>query len=68
MTGAVRPRASRASATSVCREALAVVAPLLAVIIALGFFPKPLLDVINPAVDRTHAAGRRHRPQAADAG
>ena len=30
-----------------------VVAPLLAVIIALGFFPKPLLDVINPAVERT---------------
>ncbi len=30
-----------------------VVAPVIAVIIALGFFPKPLLDVINPAVDRT---------------
>jgi NADH-quinone oxidoreductase subunit M len=30
-----------------------VVAPLIAVIVALGFFPKPLLDVINPAVDRT---------------
>ena len=30
-----------------------VVAPLIAVIIALGFFPKPLLDVINPAVART---------------
>jgi NADH-quinone oxidoreductase subunit M len=30
-----------------------VVAPLIAVILALGFFPKPLLDVINPAVDRT---------------
>ena len=41
-----------------------VVAPLIAIIIALGFFPKPLLDVINPAVDRDHAAGRRHRPQA----
>ncbi|WP_433418998.1 NADH-quinone oxidoreductase subunit M [Microtetraspora malaysiensis] len=27
-----------------------VLAPLIAVIIALGFFPKPLLDVINPAV------------------
>lgn len=32
---------------------LAVVAPLVALIIGLGFFPKPLLDVINPAVDRT---------------
>jgi NADH-quinone oxidoreductase subunit M len=30
-----------------------VVAPLIAVIIALGVFPKPLLDVINPAVERT---------------
>jgi NADH-quinone oxidoreductase subunit M len=30
-----------------------VVAPVLAIIIALGFYPKPLLDVINPAVHRT---------------
>ena len=30
-----------------------VVAPLIAVIIALGFFPKPVLDVLNPAVERT---------------
>ena len=28
-------------------------APLLALIVALGFYPKPLLDVINPAVDAT---------------
>jgi NADH-quinone oxidoreductase subunit M len=35
-----------------------VVAPLIAVIIALGFFPQPLLDVINPAVARTmHQVG-----------
>ncbi|TKK89763.1 NADH-quinone oxidoreductase subunit M [Herbidospora galbida] len=27
-----------------------VVAPLIALIVVLGFFPKPLLDVINPAV------------------
>ena len=33
------------------REVLAI-APLLVVIIALGFYPKPVLDVINPAVDR----------------
>jgi NADH-quinone oxidoreductase subunit M len=33
------------------REILAV-APLLVVIIALGFYPKPVLDVVNPAVDR----------------
>jgi NADH-quinone oxidoreductase subunit M len=30
-----------------------VMAPLIAVIIALGFFPKPVLDVLNPAVERT---------------
>jgi NADH-quinone oxidoreductase subunit M len=30
-----------------------VVAPLIAVIIALGFYPKPVLDVINPAISRT---------------
>jgi NADH-quinone oxidoreductase subunit M len=30
-----------------------VVAPLIAVIIALGFFPKPVLDIINPSVQRT---------------
>jgi NADH-quinone oxidoreductase subunit M len=30
-----------------------VVAPLIAVIIGLGLYPKPVLDVINPAVDRT---------------
>jgi NADH-quinone oxidoreductase subunit M len=33
------------------REILAI-APLLVVIIALGFYPKPVLDVVNPAVDR----------------
>ena len=39
------------------REVLAI-APLLVVIIALGFYPKPVLDVINPAVDRVmHAVG-----------
>jgi NADH-quinone oxidoreductase subunit M len=30
-----------------------VVAPLVAVIIALGFYPKPVLDVLNPAIGRT---------------
>jgi NADH-quinone oxidoreductase subunit M len=30
-----------------------VVAPLIAVIIALGFYPKPVLDVLNPAVAKT---------------
>jgi NADH-quinone oxidoreductase subunit M len=34
------------------REA-AVVAPLIALILLLGFYPKPVLDVINPAVKAT---------------
>ncbi len=37
------------------REVLAI-APLLVVIVALGFYPKPVLDVINPAVDRVMIA------------
>ena len=41
------------------REVLAV-APLLALMIFLGFYPKPLTDVVNPAVDATmQDAGRR---------
>jgi NADH-quinone oxidoreductase subunit M len=35
------------------RREIWVVAPLLVVIIALGVYPKPLLDVINPAVKTT---------------
>ncbi|HEX8497750.1 MAG TPA: proton-conducting transporter membrane subunit, partial [Actinomycetales bacterium] len=34
------------------REAL-VVAPLVAVIVALGVYPTPVLDLVNPAVERT---------------
>jgi NADH-quinone oxidoreductase subunit M len=30
-----------------------VIAPLIAVIIFLGFYPKPVLDVINPAIEQT---------------
>ncbi len=38
-------------------------APLLLLIVVLGFFPKPLLDVINPAVDHTMAQVDKHDPQ-----
>jgi NADH-quinone oxidoreductase subunit M len=31
---------------------LAALAPLVALIVVLGFFPKPALDVVNPTVDR----------------
>jgi len=30
-----------------------VIGPLIAVIIVLGFYPQPVLDVINPAIERT---------------
>jgi NADH-quinone oxidoreductase subunit M len=42
---------------------VAALAPLLVVILALGFFPKPVLDVINPAVAHTlHEVGRTDPP------
>ena len=34
------------------REVVAM-APVIAIIVALGFFPQPMLDVINPSVDQT---------------
>ena len=32
---------------------IVVVAPLIALILVLGFYPKPVLDVVNPAVQAT---------------
>ncbi|MEU0518891.1 NADH-quinone oxidoreductase subunit M [Streptosporangium sp. NPDC006007] len=43
-----------------------VVGPLIAVIIALGFFPKPALDMINPAVDHTLSNVHVNPPAVAD--
>jgi NADH-quinone oxidoreductase subunit M len=51
MTG--EPSESVSQWRDLSRREVVVVAPLMAVIIALGFYPKPLLDVINPAVERT---------------
>jgi NADH-quinone oxidoreductase subunit M len=39
--------------TDMTRREAWVVAPLIAIIVALGFFPQPVLDVINPAVKTT---------------
>ncbi|HSF26449.1 MAG TPA: NADH-quinone oxidoreductase subunit M [Actinomycetes bacterium] len=39
--------------TDMTRREVWVVAPLIAVIVALGFYPKPVLDVITPAVQTT---------------
>jgi NADH-quinone oxidoreductase subunit M len=41
-----------------------VIAPVIAIIIALGIYPKPLLDVINPPVKTTIAPVRAHDPAA----
>ena len=43
------------------RELLAVV-PLVALIVALGVYPKPILDVINPAVNTTMTQVGAHDP------
>ncbi len=51
MTGAVTEGNERVR-DLVPRE-LVVVAPLIALLIVLGVYPKPALDVINPAVDHT---------------
>jgi NADH-quinone oxidoreductase subunit M len=51
MTGP-RPESAAGTADMSHRERW-VVAPLIAVFLVLGFYPKPVLDVINPAVART---------------
>jgi NADH-quinone oxidoreductase subunit M len=42
---------------------LLVVAPIVAAILALGFFPKPLLDYIDPSIDRTMSHVQKTDPQ-----
>ena len=39
-----------------------VIAPVMVVIVALGIYPKPLLDVINPAVQHSFSTVRPHDP------
>jgi NADH-quinone oxidoreductase subunit M len=51
MTGNVEP--GNETTPDLHGRELLVVAPIIAVILALGVYPKPVLDVINPAVDRT---------------
>jgi NADH-quinone oxidoreductase subunit M len=51
MTGP-RPQSASGTRDLSLREAW-VVAPLMALIVALGVYPKPVLDVLNPAVQRT---------------
>ena len=51
MTGPAKPGTE--AITDLNRREIAVVAPLVALIVGLGFFPQLLLDSINPAVDAT---------------
>ena len=51
MTGPVRSGTERVR-DLVPRE-LAVVAPLIALLLVLGFYPKPVLDAVTPAVNTT---------------
>lgn len=49
MTGPVKQEL--AGVVDLDRREVATVAPLLVALVVLGFFPMPVLDVINPAVD-----------------
>lgn len=51
MTGPVRENV--AGMRDLSRRELAAIAPLLAVIVGLGFYPKPVIDMITPAVEQT---------------
>ncbi|KAA0021641.1 NADH-quinone oxidoreductase subunit M [Antrihabitans cavernicola] len=46
---------------------LAVVAPLIAALIFLGVYPKPILDFVTPAVDHTLSTIHRQDPAPTDA-
>jgi NADH-quinone oxidoreductase subunit M len=41
---------------------LVVVAPLIALLLVLGVYPKPVLDLINPAVENTMTTTGQHDP------
>ena len=42
---------------------LVVVAPLIALLIFLGVYPKPLTDIVNPAVEQTMSDVQKKDPQ-----
>jgi NADH-quinone oxidoreductase subunit M len=41
---------------------MVVVAPLIALLLVLGIYPKPMLDLINPAVENTMTTIGQHDP------
>ena len=67
MTGPVRPGIE--GVRDLGGREVAALAPLLALIIALGFFPKPLTDIIEPAVHNTltHVGAEDPGPTVSDA-
>jgi NADH-quinone oxidoreductase subunit M len=42
---------------------LLVVAPLIALLIFLGVYPKPITDIVNPAVQQTMSDVQKTDPQ-----
>ncbi|HET9891990.1 MAG TPA: NADH-quinone oxidoreductase subunit M [Mycobacterium sp.] len=42
---------------------LIVVAPLIALLLVLGIYPKPVLDIVNPAVENTMTTIGQHDPK-----
>ncbi|AJE41932.1 NADH-quinone oxidoreductase subunit M [Streptomyces nodosus] len=63
MTGPVKPEVSAMPDLRV-RELL-VVAPLIALLIFLGVYPKPVTDIVNPAVKQTMSDVHQTDPQPA---
>ncbi|MEV4330427.1 NADH-quinone oxidoreductase subunit M [Streptomyces sp. NPDC049597] len=61
MTGPVKAEVS-AMPDLKARE-LAVVAPLIALLLFLGVFPKPLTDIVNPAVEHTMSDVQKQDPR-----
>ncbi|GIH09968.1 NADH-quinone oxidoreductase subunit M [Rhizocola hellebori] len=53
--GTLNPTLSTVDGMSrdISKREMVVVAPLIVLLLALGFYPKPVLDVINPAVEAT---------------
>ncbi len=46
---------------------IAVISPVLALVVVLGVYPKPLIDIIKPSVTATYDRANRHDPAPLDA-
>ena len=60
MTGPVTD--GHKSLTDLIPREIAVVAPLIALLLILGIYPKPALDIIDPAVEHTLTTIDQHDP------